>query len=76
MGEYVAEPQLPLDIPLATSPRHGRSVPLNLKGNPIEMTRNRIVAVGAAFTALFLIAALRLVDATLMQTQNGGTAVG
>lgn len=62
------EPQLPLDIPLTLAPRQGR--PALNRSAPhalITCAQGRLVALGAILTGAFLIVALRLVDATVLQ---------
>ncbi len=62
------EPQLPLDIPLTLAPRQGR--PALNRSAPhalITCAQGRLVALGSVLTLGFLIVALRLVDATLLQ---------
>lgn len=62
------EQHLPLDIPLTLAPRQGRT-PLNRTAphSVLAQAQTRLVAVGAFTVAAFLIVALRLVDATLLQ---------
>ncbi len=63
------DPELPLDIPLSTAPRQRRAA--NTRPVPhaiLARAQIRLVTLGAMFSAAMLIVALRLVDATLLQT--------
>lgn len=62
------EPQLPLDIPLTLAPRQGRPA-LNRTAPHalLACAQGRLVALGTVLAGAFLIVALRLVDATILQ---------
>ena len=70
------EPQLPLDIPLTLAPRQGR--PALNRSAPHALLVNaqgRLVALGTLLAAGFLVVALRLIDATMLQPAIPETTV-
>lgn len=67
------EPQLPLDIPFSLAPRKARpSLNRSAPHALLACAQTRLVALGAIMTGMFLVVALRLVDATVLQPATTG----
>ena len=71
------ELHLPLDIPVSTAPRSSHaSVPRTGPHALLARAQTRLVVLSAGFCGLFLLVALRLVDATLLQSGQEVNALG